>query len=42
VLTGIVVPVVAYVLAPRLGRLLHGWLYAGSELESAKRVREGP
>ena len=40
VLTGIVVPVVAYVLAPWLGRVLHGWLHAGSELESAKRVRE--
>ena len=41
VLTVIVVPTVAYVLAPWLGRVLHGWLYAGSEAASAKRVREG-
>ncbi len=29
VLTAIVVPLVAYVFAPWLGRLLHGWLHAG-------------
>lgn len=39
VLTAIVVPVVAYVLAPQLGRLLHAWLYAGSERASTKKVR---
>jgi uncharacterized protein len=40
VLTAIVVPVVAYLLAPQLGRLLHGWLHAGSGRASAKRVRD--
>ena len=40
VLTGIVVPTVAYVLAPWLGRVLRGWLHAGSEPGRAKRVRE--
>ena len=39
VLTGAVVPLVAYVVAPRLGRLLHGWLHAGAALPSARRVR---
>ena len=29
VLTAVVVPLVAYVVAPWLGRRLHGWLYAG-------------
>ncbi len=29
-LTGIVVPLVAYVVGPVLGRLLHGWLHAES------------
>lgn len=29
VLTGVVVPLVAYVVGPLLGRLLHGWLHAG-------------
>lgn len=39
VLTGVVVPLVAYVVAPWLGRSLHGWLHAGSGLPSARRVR---
>lgn len=30
VLTGVIVPLVAYVVGPALGRLLHGWLNAGS------------
>lgn len=30
VLTGIIVPSVAYVIGPMLGRLLHGWLHAGA------------
>lgn len=29
ILTAVVVPLVAYVVAPRLGLLLHRWLYAG-------------
>jgi uncharacterized protein len=29
-LTGVVVPLVAYVVGPLLGRLLHGWLHAGT------------
>lgn len=29
VLTAVVVPLVAYVVAPQMGRLLHGWLHAG-------------
>ena len=40
VLTGIVVPLVGYVVAPWLGRILHGWLFAGSGSPRAKRVRE--
>ena len=39
VLTAIVVPTVAYVLAPWLGRRLHGWLQSGASRPSAKRVR---
>lgn len=39
VLTAVVVPLVAYVVAPWLGRLLHGWLHAGAALPSARRVR---
>ena len=39
-LTAIVVPVVAYVIAPWLGRLLHPWLHAGSERASARKVRD--
>ena len=39
VLTGIVVPLVGFVLAPRMGRLLHGWLYKGSGPAKAKKVR---
>lgn len=30
ILTGIIVPLVAYVIGPALGKLLHGWLHAGS------------
>jgi antibiotic biosynthesis monooxygenase (ABM) superfamily enzyme len=39
VLTGIVVPLVAYLLAPWLGRALHGWLYADMRARGPKRVR---
>jgi uncharacterized protein len=39
VLTALVVPAVSYVVAPWLGRQLHGWLYAGLRAGSAKRVR---
>jgi len=39
VLTAVVVPVVAYLLAPQLGRLLHAWLHVGSGRASAKKVR---
>lgn len=31
ILTGIIVPLVAYVVGPALGKLLHGWLHAGSD-----------
>jgi hypothetical protein len=40
VLTVIVVPLVAHVFAPWVGRLLHGWLHAGSRSDQAKRVNE--
>jgi len=39
VLTGIVVPLVGFVFAPRMGRLLHGWLNKGSGAAKAKKVR---
>ena len=39
VLTGIVVPLVGFVFAPRMGRLFHGWLYKGFDTAKAKKVR---
>jgi hypothetical protein len=41
VLTAIVVPVVAYVLAPWLGRVLHGWLHADSLRASGEQDKGG-
>jgi hypothetical protein len=39
VLTGIVVPLVGFVFAPRMGRLLNGWLHKGSGAAKAKKVK---
>lgn len=40
VLTGVVVPIVAYVVGPWLGKRLHGWLHAGLRVEQlAPEVR---
>jgi antibiotic biosynthesis monooxygenase (ABM) superfamily enzyme len=39
VLTGIVVPLVGFVFAPWMGRLLHGWLYKEFSNAKAKKVR---
>lgn len=39
VLTGIVVPLVGFVFAPQMGRLLHGWLHKEFNNAKAKKVR---
>lgn len=36
VLTGIIVPLVAYVIGPMLGRLLRGWLHADAAVEHTR------
>jgi uncharacterized protein len=38
VLTGVSVPLVGFVFAPRMGRLLHGWLYKSPGDAKAKQV----